>query len=158
MSTLKKLSKFQTVITQIKNNNYEMALELLSKINTNLEEKYIENKLYGSIYFKKKEWLKSIKYFNRVLKTNEKDIVALNNIGVALFNIGSFKDAIIFFKKLSIYENNSINSLRSLGIAYKNIGEYEKAIEYFVKILNIRSNDDSMYLISIPQMKQKIII
>ena len=80
MSTLKKLSKFQTVITQIKNNNYEKALELLSKINSNLEEKYLENKLYGSIYFKKKEWLRSIKYFNRVLKTNEKDIVVLNNI------------------------------------------------------------------------------
>ena len=66
--TLKKLSKFQTVITQIKNNNYDIALELLSNIDSNLDEKYIENKLYGSIYFKKKEWLKSIKYFNRVLK------------------------------------------------------------------------------------------
>ena len=144
MSTLKKLSKFQTVITQIKNNNYEMALELLSKINTNLEEKYLENKLYGSIYFKKKEWLKSIKYFNRVLKTNEKDLVVLNNIGVALFNLGRFNDAIIFFKKLSLHENNSVNSLRSLGIAYKNIGNYEKAMKYFVKISNIRNNDDSI--------------
>ena len=144
MGTLKKLSKFQTVITQIKNNNYEMALELLSKINSNLEEKYLENKLYGSIYFKKKEWLKSIEYFNRVLKTNEKDLVVLNNIGVALFNLGRFNDAIIFFKKLSLHENNSVNSLRSLGIAYKNIGNYEKAMKYFVKISNIRSNDDSI--------------
>ncbi len=144
MATLKKLSKFQTVITQIKNKNYEMALELLSKIDTNLEEKNLENKLYGSIYFKKKEWLKSIECFNRVLKTNEKDLVVLNNIGVALFNLGRFNDAIIFFKKLSLHENNSINSLRSLGITYKNIGDYEKAIEYFVKILNIRSNDDSI--------------
>ena len=67
------------------------------------------------------------------MKTNEKDLVVLNNIAVALFNIGSFREAIIFFKKLSIHENNSINSLRSLGITYKNIGEYEKAIEYFVK-------------------------
>ena len=66
MATLKKLSKFQTVITQIKNNNYEIALELLSKIDTNLDEKNLENKLYGSIYFKKKEWLKSIECFNRV--------------------------------------------------------------------------------------------
>ena len=121
-----------------------MALELLSKINSNLEEKYLENKLYGSIYFKKKEWLKSIEYFNRVLKTNEKDLVVINNIGVALFNLGRFNDAIIFFKKLSLHENNSVNSLRSLGIAYKNIGNYEKAMKYFVKISNIRSNDDSI--------------
>ena len=49
MSTLKKLSKFQTVITQIKNNNYEMALDLLSKVNSNLEEKNLENKLYLSL-------------------------------------------------------------------------------------------------------------
>ena len=97
MTTLKELSKFQTVISQIKNNNYEIALELLSNINSNLDEKYIENKLYGSIYFKKKEWLKSIRYFKKVLKNNEKDIVALNNIGVASFNVGRFNDAIIFF-------------------------------------------------------------
>ena len=144
MATLKKLSKFQTVITHIKNNNYEMALELLSKINSNLEEKYLENKLYGSIYFKKKEWLKSIEYFNRVLKTNEKDLVVLNNIGVALFNLDRFNEAIIIFKRLSLHENNSVNSLRSLGITYKNIGDYGKAIECFVKILNIRKNDDSI--------------
>ena len=144
MTTLKKLSKFQTVITQIKNNNYDIALELLSNIDSNLDEKYIENKLYGSIYFKKKEWLKSIKYFNRVLKINEKDIVVLNNIGVASFNIGKLSDAIFFFKKLSSYENNSVNSLKSLGITYKNIGNYKKAIEYFLKILDIKSNDNSI--------------
>ena len=144
MTTLKKISKFQTVITQIKNNKYDIALELLSNINSNLDEKYIENKLYGSIYFKKKEWLKSIKYFNRVLKTNEKDIVVLNNIGVASFNIGKLNDAIFFFKKLSSYENNSVNSLKSLGITYKNIGNYKKAIEYFLKILDIKSNDNSI--------------
>ena len=144
MATLKKLSKFQSVITHIKNNNYEMALELLSKIDTNLEEKHLENKLYGSIYFKKKEWLKSIEYFNRVLKTNEKDLVVLNNIGVALFNLDRFNEAIIIFKRLSLHENNSVNSLRSLGITYKNIGDYGKAIECFVKILNIRKNDDSI--------------
>ena len=104
MATLKKLSKFQSVITHIKNNNYEMALELLSKINSNLEEKYFENKLYGSIYFKKKEWLKSIEYFNRVLKTNEKDLVVLNNIAVFV----QLPDPFYIIYSMSSYEYTRI--------------------------------------------------
>ena len=89
MTELNKLSKFVTVINEIKNKRYDFALKLLSKIKTNSNDKYIENKLYGSIYFKKKEWLKSLTYFNKLLKTDEKDLVILNNTGVALFNLGS---------------------------------------------------------------------
>ena len=54
MTELNKLSKFVTVVNAIKNKKYDFALKLLSKIKTNSNDKYIENKLYGSIYFKKR--------------------------------------------------------------------------------------------------------
>ena len=151
MTVLKNLSKFSSVITEIKKNNYNLALELLKKIKSNKEEKHLESKLYGSILFKKQEWLKSIKYFNKVLENDKKDLVVLNNIGVALYNIGRFKDSINFFEKLSKFEANPVNTLRSLGITYKNLGNYEKAIENFVKALNLQNNDNSVkqYLIDI---------
>ena len=81
----------------------------------------------------------SLEYFNKVLKSDSKDLVVLNNVGVALFNIGRFNEAIKFFEKLSLFENNPLNTFRSLGITYKNIGNYEKAIECFLKVLKIKN-------------------
>ena len=149
MTILKNLTKFSSVITEIKKNNYNLALKLLNKINSNKKEKHLEHKLYGSIFFKKNEWLKSIKYFYRVLENDKKDLVALNNIGVALYNIGRLKDSINFFEKLSKFESNPINSLVSLGITYKNLGNYKKAIENFLKALNLQNNNNliKQYLI-----------
>ena len=54
MQAYKIPSKFKAVIDEIKNSNYIYALELLANIQTNTQEKHLENKLYGSIYFKKK--------------------------------------------------------------------------------------------------------
>ena len=149
MTILKNLTKFSSVITEIKKNNYNLALKLLKKIKSNKKEKHLEHKLYGSIFFKKNEWLKSIKYFYKVLENDKKDLVALNNIGVALYNIGRLKDSINFFEKLSKFEANPINSLISLGITYKNLGNYEKAIESFLKALNLQNNNNliKQYLI-----------
>ena len=142
MQAYKIPSKFKAVIDEIKNSNYIYALELLANIQTNTQEKHLENKLYGSIYFKKKNWAKSLEYFNKVLKSDSKDLVVLNNVGVALFNIGRFNEAIKFFEKLSLFENNPLNTFRSLGITYKNIGNYEKAIECFLKVLKIQNNNN----------------
>ncbi len=58
MTILKNLTKFSSVITEIKKNNYNLALKLLNKIKSNKKEKHLEHKLYGSIFFKKNEWLK----------------------------------------------------------------------------------------------------
>ena len=151
MTVLKNLNKFSSVITEIKKNNYNLALELLKKIRSNKEERHLEYKLYGSIFFKKNEWLKSIEYFNKVLNYDKKDLVVLNNIGVALYNIGRYRDSIKFFEKLSKLESNPVNSLSSLGITYKNLGNYEKAIENFLKVLNLQNNNNlvKQYLIDI---------
>ncbi len=144
MTELNKLSKFVTVINEIKNKRYDFALKLLSKIKTNSNDKYIENKLYGSIYFKKKEWLKSLTYFNKLLKTDEKDLVILNNTGVALFNLGRLNESLKFFQKISILEDKSVNAFVNLGIIYKNLGFYSKAIENFIKALEIENSNDSV--------------
>ena len=141
MSIVNKLSKYKSIINEIKRKNYNTALDLLSKVQSNSDEIHLKNKLFGSIYFKKKNWIKSIEYFKKILKNDSKDLVVLNNIGVALYNTGKFKEAINFFEKLSIYEDNSVNAFKSLGISHKNIGNYEKAIEYFLKALNINNND-----------------
>ena len=47
VTILKNLTKFSSVITEIKKNNYNLALKLLNKIKSNKKEKHLEHKLYG---------------------------------------------------------------------------------------------------------------
>ena len=117
-------------------------MELISEVKTNTEEEHLKNKLYGSIYFKKKNWSKCIEYFSKILSANENDIVVLNNMGVALFNFGKLNDSIKYFKKLSTKENNSHNAFTNLGIAYKNLGDYGKAVQNFIKALDIKKDNN----------------
>ena len=139
------LLKFAPVINEIKKNNYEIALDLLRELQTGPDDEHFKNKLYGSIYFKKKNWLESVKFYNEILKIDKKDMVVLNNLGVALFNLGKFREAINYFEKILKFEKNSSNTYRSLGITYKNIGNYEKAIENFLNSLNLQNNDGTRH-------------
>ena len=72
-------------------------------------------------------------------------MVVLNNLGVALFNLGKFREAIIYFEKILKFEKNSSNTFRSLCITYKNIWNYEKAIENFLNSLNLQNNDGTRH-------------
>ena len=139
------LLKFAPVINEIKKNNFEIALDLLRELQTGPGDEHFKNKLYGSIYFKKKNWLESVKFYNEILKIDNKDMVVLNNLGVALFNLRKFREAIIYFEKILKFEKNSSNTYRSLGITYKNIGNYEKAIENFLNSLNLQNNDGTRH-------------
>lgn len=144
MNPVYKNSKFTNVINEIKHNNYNNALILLSKINSKPNELYLEKKLYAAIYFKKEDWVKSIEYYYKILQIENKDLVVLNNLGVALFKIGKFNEAINIFKKLLKIEKRPFNVYRSLGLAFKNIGKYEEAISNFLQALKIDGNNNSI--------------
>ena len=139
-----KFSKFNSVINELNNKNYNLALELLSKINAEKEEEYLKDNLYASIFFKKREWSKSVEYYYKVLQKRENEISSLNNIGVALFNLGKFNESINFFEKFKLLAPKKIDAYRNLGISYKNIGNYEKAISNYLKALDIEGDNNTI--------------
>tara|TARA_B100000886_G_scaffold5583_1_gene3486 strand:+ start:772 stop:2064 length:1293 start_codon:yes stop_codon:yes gene_type:complete len=141
---MRKISKLFPVINEIKKNNYNQALELLSKIIAEPEDKHLENKLYASIFFKKENWVKSIEYYHKILEVDKKDLVALNNLAVALFKLEKFNQSIAFLKKLLKIEKNPSNTYKSLGLAYKNIGKYDDAISNYLKLLDIEEDNNSV--------------
>ena len=102
------------------------------------------NKLFASIYFKKKDWKNSIKYSEKVLldsNAENKDKI-YTNIGVAYFNLGEIHESIKAYKK-SIKENsNSEIAYNNLAISYIEIGKYKDACQNFLKILNINKNSN----------------
>lgn len=162
-----KFSKFNSVINELNNKNYNLALKLLSKINAEKEEEYLKDNLYASIFFKKREWLKSVEYYYKVLQKRENEISSLNNIGVALFNLGKFNESINFFEKFKLLAPKKIDAYRNLGISYKNIGNYEKAISNYLKALDIEGNNNTIkqflietfnFYIPLDTKKNKILI
>ena len=162
-----KFSKFNSVINELNNKNYNVALELLSKIDAEKEEEYLKDNLYESIFFKKREWLKSVEYYYKVLQKRENEISSLNNIGVALFNLGKFNESINFFEKFKLLAPKKIDAYRNLGISYKNIGNYEKAISNYLKALDIEGNNNTIkqflietfnFYIPLDTKKNKILI
>ena len=162
-----KFSKFNSVINELNNKNYNVALELLSKIDADKEEEYLKDNLYASIFFKKREWLKSVEYYYKVLQKRENEISSLNNIGVALFNLGKFNESINFFEKFKLLAPKKIDAYRNLGISYKNIGNYEKAISNYLKALDIEGNNNTIkqflietfnFYIPLDTKKNKILI
>ena len=162
-----KFSKFNSVINELNNKNYKVALELLSKINAEKEEEYLKDNLYASIFFKKREWLKSVEYYYKVLQKRENEISSLNNIGVALFNLGKFNESINYFEKFKLLVPKKADPYRNLGISYKNIGNYEKAISNYLKALDIEGDNNTIkqflietfnFYIPLDTKKNKILI
>ena len=139
-----KFSKFNSVINELNNKNYNLALKLLSKIKAEKEEEYLKDNLYASIFFKKREWSKSVEYYYKVLQKRENEMSSLNNIGVALFNLGKFNESIDYFERFKILAPKKTDAYRNLGISYKNIGNYEKAISNYLKALDIDGNNNTI--------------
>ena len=141
---------FYPVISCLKNKEYDVALELLEKLSTQNANEKIIFKFKASIYLKKKDWNKSIFYYEKIIDENNKYQIS-NNIGVALFNLGKLSQAIIKFKDSIKANNLFLPALENLGMTYKLLGNYESSVEFFLKALKLNPSNNKVknYLIDI---------
>ena len=141
MNAIKDLNKINDIIKNLNNQNFDNALKKLKNINIDFSNNNLVTKLFASIYFKKKDWENSIKYYEKVLFFENDKFKIYNNIGVALFNLGKINQSIIFYHK-SITDNSNFDlAYNNLGISYIELGAYEKAIDNFTSALNLNSNN-----------------
>ena len=141
INNIKKILK--EILENIDNKNFEKALSILKNSSNIKEDQNLTNKLFSTIYFKKKDWKKSIEFYLKRIPLEDNKYGILNNIGVALFNLGKITESIKNFKN-SIYENNKFDlAYDNLGISYKEIGFYEKSLDCFVNALKINKNNVS---------------
>ena len=68
------------VFNLVKNKKYDEALNLLESFINQIKEENIANKIRGLIYLKKKDWIKSLKYYKKISK-KEMDYEIFNNMG-----------------------------------------------------------------------------
>ena len=133
--------KFQEIINSLNNNKFKDALDEIKKLSSELPNNLMIDKLLATIYFKKMDWEKSIKYHYKIL-INEKDKYKIfTNIGFAYFKLGEIQKSIDAYKK-SIEDNPNFEiAYSNLAISYIELGFYEKACSNFLKLLKINKNN-----------------
>ena len=82
-------------IEDLKSRNFNEALKKLKKVIITDSNKNLILKLFASIYFQKKEWQSSIKYYKKMLSFENEKFKIYNSIGVALFNLGKINESIV---------------------------------------------------------------
>ncbi|MEW6455224.1 MAG: tetratricopeptide repeat protein [Acidobacteriota bacterium] len=157
---------FSTEFMPIEKWSFELALER----GNHFLEAY---DLLGNIYFKAKEFDKSIKAFKKVIEINSNDALGYYNLGCAYFALREFSEAEENWKKAIKYDKRkkekgeepkeavsgevrrisvivlkrtvSFHSYKSLGSLYAERGEIKKAIESYRKAIDIFPTDADCY-------------
>ena len=143
MKVIKNLNVLNKIIGDLKNKNFEEALRKLKKVAIADSNKNLILKIFASIYFQKKEWKNSIKYYEQIVSFESEKYRIYNSIGVALFNLGEINESIIAYKK-AIKENSNFDlAYNNLGISYSELGIYEEAAKYFAQASSLNGNNHS---------------
>jgi len=86
----------------------------------------------GNYYMTKNNWdpSKAIEYYNKAIELNDKNSVAWNNIGNALFNLKKYEEALPYFEKsIELWPKGGSQDM--LAWCFMELKKYEKAIEVF---------------------------
>ena len=101
-----------------------------------------ENSLKNGIrFYKEKNFIKSEKEFNAVLKVSPDNTEALFYCGLINFQIKDYKKSKFFLNKVTKIDSNHRNANVLLGLINVNLNEKNEAIKYFLKAYEQNSND-----------------
>ena len=78
--------EINNIIKDIKNNNFNDALEKTKLISENFPDKYTILKLFSSIYLNLKDYENAIKYYEKLLNYKKKIIKYITILGHHCFN------------------------------------------------------------------------
>ena len=145
------LSKDQidAVKLSIKQKKYDRALELLNTISNKESNLDLVNRIRASVYLYKKDWEKSLLYYQKIDNKNNFNIS--NNMGVAFYKLGKFVEASAMFKEAISFNNKYIPAYENLSLTQKLLGNYELSINCILQGLKLMPNNNKIknYLIDI---------
>ncbi len=129
---------FTPIIELIKIKKYDEALNKLEEFPN--QDSDIINRFRGSIYLNKKDWRKSLFYYEK-LSDESKNYKILNNIGVSLYKLGKFSGAINEFNKSININKKFLSAYENLSITHKQLGNYDLSIKFSLQTLNLAPNN-----------------
>tara|TARA_B100001250_G_scaffold413440_1_gene447587 strand:+ start:1317 stop:2621 length:1305 start_codon:yes stop_codon:yes gene_type:complete len=129
---------FTPIIELIKIKKYDEALNKLEEFSN--QDSDIINRFRGSIYLNKKDWRKSLFYYEK-LSDESKNYKILNNIGVSLYKLGKFSEAINAFNKSIDINKKFLSAYENLSITHKQLGNYDLSIKFALQTLDLAPNN-----------------
>jgi tetratricopeptide (TPR) repeat protein len=94
----------------------------------------------GNSLFFSGNYSEAIKYYEEALAISNNFSEAMNNIGLALDNLGKPQEAIVWFDKALAINNCDIRFMYNKGNVLNNLGKPQEAIVWFDKALAINNN------------------
>ena len=131
---------FVPVVNNIKNKEYDKALNLLDQLLNGHHDKNIIHNLKASVYLNKKEWKKTLSCYEKIENRNNSYEIT-NNIGVALYNLGKLLEASDKFKASLDINSSYLPALENLVLVYGLLGEYELCLKIIDQALKIDSHN-----------------
>ena len=134
----------------IKNTDYDKVNNLSNKeeyavnLITSIFEKYLNNAA-ADIFSLNSQYNESIEYYDKILKSDNKNINAYNNKGHALYNLGRYEEAIKCFDKVLELDDKNINAYNNKGSSLSALGRYKEAIECYNKLLELDDKNINAY-------------
>ena len=99
----------------------------------------------GILRYDAKNYNEALPVFYRCITANPNECLANRYLDLALFQVGAYDSAIIFFKQAVDIENNFIPAINSLRICYYFQKKYDSSIIMFKKSLSIDSLSGSVW-------------
>lgn len=100
----------------------------------------------ANYYLHNRDFTTSVSLLEEVLEVEPEDLAALNNIAIALEDLGRMDEAIDYLKKVVIIQEDFAPAYINLGFQLSHVGRYEEALDYFNTAEKISKNDP--YLLS----------
>ncbi len=156
---LGKFKKSELILSKLdlldKNNFYKKIETLFSykKLDEienrlkNKEDSYLKFYFLGKIYKERKDYFKSVQYFQKAITLNRNSEV-LFLLASVYENMKSYKLAIPFYKEVVVMEDNDTyyyDSIFKLAYCLYKTGDFTEAVKYFNKYLN-NEEGNSKYL------------
>ena len=104
-----------------------------------IKQNKIVNNLFASlglIYLKTNRAKAALKFFNKELKINPLNTVALNNLGVINLDLKNYRIAKNYFLKALKISSNA-DTLYFLGLILTELEDFDKAIKFYKKSIRI---------------------
>tara|TARA_B100000941_G_C28493102_1_gene549185 strand:- start:398 stop:1945 length:1548 start_codon:yes stop_codon:yes gene_type:complete len=131
------IKEIEKVHFNIKAKNYEAAIEKCNKLIRKFpNNSYIHN-LCGLALQQFKRINNSIKYFEKAIDLDPKNISAKNNLANTLKILGKMDLAERLYKEILTIEPNHLKCLNNYGNLKQLLNDYNKAIELYEKALKI---------------------
>ncbi len=128
---------FNTNTYDIRTISEKFALTLTETVN--------DFSISALFYYRKKDYIKAIKHYQKALEVNPDNFTVSYNLGIAFFRIGENEKAIKSFKKATEIKPDIYMTWCYLGIASFNLGLNEKAIESYQISIKIYPNSKSWH-------------